>query len=143
MRSIPSSRWHRSGSGGWRREERRDKDLTQRWPEDVKLSVSLTLKAASTRRALKYVCNPLESSWECHVEFAADTRSTCDSRAVQLARGPGDDIMLINREDGLPIDAPCEAKPTAEPSNEEFARRKTRSDDKTFRLTRMPNEACR
>jgi hypothetical protein len=124
-------------------EERRDKDLTQRWPEDVKLSVSLTLKAASTRRALKYVCNPLESSWECHVESTADTRSTCDSRAVQLARGPGDDIMLINREDGLPIDAPCEAKPTAEPSNEEFARRKTRSDDKTFRLTRMPNEACR
>ncbi len=124
-------------------EERLDKSLTQAWPDDVKLSVSLTLKAAAARRALKYVCNPQEASWECYVDSASDTRSTCDGHSVQLTRGAGDDIMLINRQDGLPIDAPCRAKPEGEPTAGDFQRRETRSDDKTFRLARMPIEACR
>jgi len=51
--------------------------------------------------------------------------------------------MLINRQDGLPIEAACQAKPDTEPSGGDFVRRQTRSDDKVFRLTRMPVEACR
>jgi hypothetical protein len=58
-----------------------------------------------------------------------------------LARGRGDDMLLINRKEGLPIDAPCQAKLTSEPSDDHQP--PTRSDDRTFRLVRMPIEACR
>ena len=124
-------------------QERLDKDNPQQWPEDVKLSVSLILNAGAARRAAKYSCLPQEASWECYADSSASTRSTCDGNLVQLARGPGNDIMLINRQDGLPIDAACQAKPDTEPTAGEFGRRQTRSDDKMFRLTRMPVEACR
>jgi hypothetical protein len=124
-------------------DERLDKSLTQKWPEDVKLSVSLTLKAAAGRRALNYICSPQEASWECSAETASSARSTCDGNTMHLARGAGDDIVLINRQDGLPIEATCQAKTAEEPIDGDFQRRRTRSDDNTFRLTRMPIEACR
>ena len=88
------------------------------------------------------LCNPQETSWECAVESASDARSTCDGDTLHLARGSGDDILLINRQDGLPIDAACQAKP-AEQASGDYPRRQTRSDDKVFRLTRMPVDACR
>jgi hypothetical protein len=122
-------------------EERLDKDLAQKWPDDVKLSMSLTLKAGAARRALKYACDPKEASWECAAQSAPDARSTCDGNTVHLARGEGDDILLINRREGLPIDAACQAKAADAPDDDH--QRPTRSDDKTFRLTRMPVEACR
>jgi hypothetical protein len=112
----------------------------QKWPDDVKLSVALTVKAATTRRALTYVCNPREASWEC-TESVPDAASSCDGDTIHLARGRGDDILLINRKEGLPIDAPCQAKLTSEPSDDH--QQPTRSDDRTFRLVRMPIEACR
>ena len=124
-------------------EERLDKSLAQKWPNDVKLSVSFTLKAAAGRRALNYICSPQEASWECSAETASTGRSTCDGNTMHLARGAGDDIVLINRQDGLPIEAACQAKPAEEPSDGDFQRRRTRSDDNTFRLGRMPIEACR
>src|SRR5262245_45343064 len=43
-------------------EERLDKDLTQRWPDDVKLSVALMLNSGAARGPLRYVCNPHEAS---------------------------------------------------------------------------------
>jgi hypothetical protein len=115
--------------------ERRDAD--QKWPEGLKLSVALTLKAAATRRALTYVCSPREASWECRFDWAEGVHSTCDGDTVHVARGRDDDILLINRKEGLPIDAPCQAWQKSGPSQP------TRSDDKTFRLVRMPIEACR
>jgi hypothetical protein len=123
--------------------ERLDKSLAQKWPEDAKLSVSLTLKGASARRALSYICSPQEASWECSVESASDARSTCDGNTVHLARGSGDDVLLINRQDGLPIDAACQAQPASEQASGDYQRRRTSSDDKVFRLARMPIEACR
>jgi hypothetical protein len=119
--------------------ERRNSD--QKWPDDVKLSVALTVKAATTRRALTYVCNPREASWECTAEAAPGGPSTCDGDTIHLARGREDDILLINRKEGLPIDAPCQAKQKSEP-NDDY-QQATRSDDRTFRLVRMPIEACR
>jgi hypothetical protein len=113
----------------------------QKWPEDVKLSVALTVKATTTRRALTYVCKPREASWECTAEAAPGGPSTCDGDRVHLARGREDDILLINRKEGLPIDAPCRAKQNSEP-NDDY-QQATRSDDRTFRLVRMPIEACR
>jgi hypothetical protein len=119
--------------------ERRDPD--HKWPDGVKLSVALTVKAATTRRALTYVCNPREASWECTVEWVPDVASSCDGNTIHLARGRDDDILLINRKAGLPIDAPCQAKQKSEP-NDDY-QQATRSDDRTFRLVRMRIEACR
>ena len=107
----------------------------------MKLSVSLTLTAGATRRAAKYACDPKEASWECAAQSVPDARSTCDGNTVHLARAEGDDILLINRREGLPIDAACAAKAANAPNDDH--QRPTRSDDKTFRLTRMPVEACR
>ena len=116
--------------------ERRNPE--QKWPYDVKLSVALTVKAAPSSRALTYVCDPREASWECAAE---DVSSSCYGDTIHLARGGDDDILLINRREGLPIDAPCEAKTTSR-SNDDH-QQPTRSDDRTFRLVRMPIEACR
>jgi hypothetical protein len=115
--------------------------LGQKWPDDVKLSVALTVKAATTRRALTYVCNPREASWECTAESVPDAASSCDGDTIHLARGRDDDILLINRKEGLPIDAPCQGKQESEPNGD--YQQATRSDDRTFRLVRMPIEACR
>jgi hypothetical protein len=114
--------------------ERRDPD--QKWPDDVKLSVALTVKAAPSSRALTYVCSPREASWECTAE---DVSSSCYGGTIHLARGGDDDILLINRKEGLPIDAPCEAKTTSSDDHQQ----RTSSDDRTFRLVRMPIKACR
>jgi hypothetical protein len=117
---------------------------TRIWPVDVQLAVSLNLKAASARRDLQYVCRPQEASWRCTAVSGSDARSSCGNGTVYLARGPDDDIMLINPQDGLPIEAACQAKAEIRnPSPDDFQRRETRSDDKTFRLSRMPIEACR
>jgi hypothetical protein len=119
--------------------ERRNSD--QKWPDDVKLSVALTVKAATIRRTLTYACSPREASWECTAESVPDAASSCDGDTIHLARGRDDDILLINRKEGLPIDAPCQAKQKSEP-NDDY-QQATRSDDRTFRLVRMPIEACR
>ena len=70
-----------------------------------------------------------------------DSPSTCDGDTVHFTRVADDDILLINRREGLPIDAPCQAKQKSEP-NDDY-QKPTRSDDRTFRLVRMPIEACR
>jgi hypothetical protein len=126
-------------------QEQPDSSNPLQWPEEVKLSVSLKLDVSGVPRSSSYTCRPQVASWECNADQAAwtsDTRSTCDGNIVQLARGPGNDIMLINRRDGLPIEAPCRPKTKIELTGEEFAGRRTQSDDRVFRLTRMPAEAC-
>jgi hypothetical protein len=117
-----------------------DRSPDEKWPKNVKLSVTLTLKTVAIRRALTYACNPREASWECAAETAPDVPSTCDGDTVHLARGMDDDILLVNPKEGLPIDAPCQAKQKSEP-NHDYSQ-STRSDDRTFRLVRMPIEAC-
>jgi hypothetical protein len=93
--------------------ERRYAD--QKWPEGLKLSVALTLKAAATRRALTYVCSPREASWECHAE--TDDPSTCDGDTVHVARGR--DVARAQPEGGLADRRalPGLAKERAEPTD--------------------------
>jgi hypothetical protein len=45
-------------------------------------------------------------------------------------------VALVNPREGLPIEAICQA-------TNELQRRETHSDDKTFRLTRLPIQDCR
>ena len=92
--------------------ERLDKDNPQQWPEDVKLSVSLTLKRRRRHGARRNTpAIRRKRAGNATPSPPRDTRSTCDGNIVHLARGPGNDIMLINRQDGLPIDAACQPKP--------------------------------
>jgi len=62
-------------------------------------------------------------------------------RRHRTGQSPG--RLADNRQDGLPIEAACEAKPAAESTDADFQRRRTRSDDNAFRLSRMPIDACR
>jgi hypothetical protein len=122
-------------------QERLDKNLTQTWPDDVRLTVSLTLKASPAARQLGYVCYPREASWECSAQSAAGAPSTCDGSIVQLTRTAGDDNLLVNRRSGLPVDAACRPRPDNEPGDND-GQHPTRSDDRIFKLGRMPIEAC-
>jgi hypothetical protein len=110
------------------------------WWFNVKLSVSLTLKTGGGAGGTRYSCYPEDGSWGCRRESTTDEPSACNDRNIQLVRGPGDEILVQNRFSGLPIDNECEKEPTGE----QYPRKvPTRTDDKLFRLSRMPVEACR
>jgi hypothetical protein len=110
------------------------------WWFNVKLSVLLTLKGGGDAAAVRYTCFPATASWDCRREGEAETHNACNDRTIQLVRGPGDDILVYNRNSGLPIDKECE---TAKDTGQYPERPLTRSDDKSFRLSRMPVQACR
>lgn len=120
------------------KERQGDQATDSPFPWGVNMSVAVTLKGGAAR-TVRLSCNPLESSWECDVETREGQFTTCDGRKVHLARGPGDDVFLINRKDGLPIEAACGPRDP----NKEIVARDTRSDDKGFRLKPMPLAACR
>jgi hypothetical protein len=110
------------------------------WWYNVKLSVSLTLKTGGKASGTRYSCYPEEGSWGCRRDSTSDTPSACTDRSIELVRGPDNDILVQNRNSGLPIDNECDKAPTGE----QYPKRPiTRSDDKLFRLSRMPVEACR
>jgi hypothetical protein len=121
------------------REPAQAADPDYAFPLGVKLSVALRLKGGGAARSVRYDCNPTEASWECVIAGKEGVHTTCDDATVHLARGPGEDVFLINRKDGLPIERACQPRRP----EVENVRRDTRSDDRTFRLTRMPLEACR
>ena len=88
---------------------------------------------------MRYACTPREASWECYRLVDGDTPSACRERTIHLVRGSGGEILLYNRNSGLPIDKECEAAKT---DVEDSAKTGTRSDDRLFRLTRMPIRQC-
>jgi len=112
----------------------------QWWWYNVKLSVSLRLKSGGKVTGMRYSCHPEEGSWECRRDSVSDGPSACTDRSIKLVRGPDDDILVRNSHSGLPIDDECEKATTGE----QYPRKPiTRTDDKLFRLSRMPVEACR
>jgi len=119
----------------------KDPDAANKWWwYNVKLSISLTLKIGGKVTSTGYTCFPEEGSWGCHRDSPSDETSACADRSIQLVRGPNDDILLQNRNSGLPIDNECETAPAGEQS---LKKPITRSDDKLFQLSRLPVEACR
>jgi len=124
--------------------EREDKDKAEApgnlWWFNVKLAVSLKLKTGRQVAATYYNCYPEEGSWNCSREATSDKPSACIDRSIQVARGPGGEIIVQNRNSGLPITNECETAPTGQ---QYPTKPLTRSDDKVFRLTRMPIEACK
>ncbi len=117
----------------------RDADSEKWWWFNVKLDVSVTLRSTNQTTTVRYACSPQEASWECNRQHEGDGPSACRDRSIQLVRGPGDEILLYNRNSGLPIDKECEMAETGQ----QFPQRPlTRSDDRTFRLSRMPIRQC-
>jgi hypothetical protein len=109
------------------------------WWHRVKLSVTMTLKTGRKLSTARYGCFAQQASWECRREPTGEGHTACSDRTIQLGRGPGDDVFVYNRNSGLPIDNECE---TAGDSGQFPSNPPTKSDDKTFRLTRMPVAAC-
>ena len=119
--------------------ERDDDSGYKWWWFNVKLDVSVTLRSNNQTTTVRYACTPQEASWDCLRQHESDGPSACRDRNIQLVRGPGDEILLYNRNSGLPIDKECEMAETGQ----QFTQRPlTRSDDRTFRLTRMPVRQC-
>jgi hypothetical protein len=118
----------------------RDEDTSIKWWWfHVKLDVSVTLRSTLKTTTVRYACTPQDASWECQRQVDGDAPSACRDRTIHLVRGPGDEILLQNRHSGLPIDNECENAQTGQ----QFGHRPlTRSDDRTFRLTRMPIRQC-
>jgi hypothetical protein len=119
--------------------EKTDEPDIPLWWQRVQLSVSLRLKGGAAMPA-RYGCMPLEGSWECRRQTEGERHDACGDRSIHLVRGPDDDILVYNRNSGLPIDRECE---TAKDSGQYAQNPVTRSDDKMFRLSRMPVAACR
>ncbi len=112
---------------------------SDQWWFNVKLDVSVTLKSNLRTTTVRYACTPREASWECYRLVDGDAPSACRERTFHLVRGSGGEILLYNRNSGLPIDKECEAAKT---DVEDWQRPGTRSDDRLFRLTRMPIRQC-
>jgi hypothetical protein len=105
----------------------------------VKLDVSITLRSGGKTTTTRYACQPQEASWECWRRVVSDTPTACTDRTIHVVRGPNDEILVQNRNSGLPITGECDK---AEIGAQFGFRPLTRSDDRTFRLTRMPIRQC-
>jgi hypothetical protein len=110
------------------------------WWFNVKLDLALTLRSGSATERAQYACLPTAANWECRRHRPDEEHNACNDRSIHLVRGPDNDILVQNRNSGLPIDKECE---TAKDSGQFPTKPLTRSDDKLFRLTRMPVAACR
>lgn len=120
--------------------QERDADTVDKWWWfNVKLDVSITLRSGGRATTTRYACHPQEANWECQRLVEGDAVSACRDRSINLVRGPGDEIMLQNRNSGLPITNECDKAETGQQSGN---RPLTRSDDRSFRLTRMPIRQC-
>lgn len=113
------------------------------WWYNVRLDVALTLRAGGAATTARYWCTPQEGSWECRRTFEGENEgnNACIGRSIHLVRGPGDDIFVHNRRSGLPINDACATSPATAVYQDPPPL--TRSDDKVFRLSRMPVAACR
>ena len=78
------------------------------------------------------------SGWSCVSDAPAGGAGGCDGRVIEIVRGPDDDIYLRNPGSGLPL-----AASTTTSRNPEAEPPATPSDDRAFRLARMPVAACR
>jgi hypothetical protein len=121
--------------------ERADPDANKYWWFNVALDVKLRLRAGAGASS-PYACTPQEGNWECQrtTRSETETHNACSDRMIQIVRGPGDEIYLHNKTSGLPITNECE---TAKDVGQYPSLPPTRSDDRSFRLTRMPVAACR
>jgi hypothetical protein len=120
--------------------EKSDDPAQQWWWFNVKLDVALTVRNGGISSTARYSCSPEVASWVCRRESVSETHNACSDRNIQIVRGEGDDILVYNRNSGLPIDKECE---TAPDSGQFPQNPLTRTDDKVFRLARMPVAACR
>jgi hypothetical protein len=110
-------------------------------PSPMKLTALVTLRDRIVKRTANYVCTPLDTSLECE-NALKDEKVISICRRFHLVGAPADDLLLINRRDGLPIESDCDEVRIAEEDNG-AGDRITPSDDRIIRLSRMPAAACR
>jgi hypothetical protein len=115
---------------------RLDPASVNQWHDTVNLDVAVTLNRGGPAATAHYSCSPLAASWECSLESPSEGYTGCSGRTISLVRGHNDEVMLINRKSGLPIENECEAAPDGQPPS-------TSSDDRIFRLLPISADACR
>jgi hypothetical protein len=121
-------------------DKEQDPDAPEKfWWFRVKLDVSITLRSTLKTTTIRYACYPREGDWDCRRQHESDGPSECRDRSFQLVRGPNDELTLRNNHSGLAITNECEKAQ----GGQQFGNRPlTRSDDRSFRLTRMPIRQC-
>jgi len=121
-------------------DKEQDPDAPEKyWWFRAKLDVSITLRSSGKTTTTRYACHPQEANWECRRLVEGDAVTACRDRTIHVVRGPGDEILVQNRNSGLPITNECDQ---AETGSQFGHRPLTRSDDRSFRLTRMPIRQC-
>jgi hypothetical protein len=101
------------------------------WPNGADIMVSVATRKASDASIQSYSCDGEGDQWRC-VATARASDAGCDvsSREIYLKRGANGTMMLVNPGNGLPIADLCSGGD------------KTKSDDRIFRLTQMPQSQC-
>jgi hypothetical protein len=140
LRSNPKQMVSQIRVGRLTPDKEQDPDAPEKfWWFRVKLDVSITLRSTLKTTTIRYACYPREGDWDCRRQHESEGVSECRDRSIQLVRGPGDELMLRNNHSGLAITNECE---TAKGGSQFGNRPLTRSDDRSFRLTRMPIRQC-
>ena len=120
--------------------ERDDDSASKWWWFNVKLDVVGDAALEPQTTTVRYACSPREANWECTPAASKATRRRpAATAASSSSAAPATRSCSHNRHSGLPIDNECEMAQTGQ----QFPQRPlTRSDDRTFRLTRMPIRQC-
>jgi hypothetical protein len=101
------------------------------WPNGADIMVSVATGRASGPSMQSYSCDGEGDQWRCvATERTSDAGCDVSSREIYLKRGADGTMMLVNPGNGLPIADMCSSGD------------KTKSDDRIFRLTRMPQSQC-
>ena len=111
------------------------------WWFNVKLDVSVTLRSGPQPATARYSCSRGSKLGVPSPRRGRNARRPAASAVSISSAAASNDIMLSNRHSGLPLDKRMRQRRT--PANNSRRGRSTRSDDRLFRLTRMPVEACR
>ncbi|TGQ33222.1 MULTISPECIES: hypothetical protein [unclassified Mesorhizobium] len=103
------------------------------WPDGADVTISVTTRQKSGKVTQTYFCQGEADQWRCAAS-AKMSDFSCDiaQKEIFLRRGANGTMMLANPNSSLPIVDLCS----------KVAEGDTRSDDKVFRLTPMPQSAC-
>lgn len=101
------------------------------WPNGSDIMIAVTTRKGSSRTLQSYSCDGEGDQWRCvATDKASDANCDVSAREIYLRRGADGTMMLANPGAGLPVADLCSTGD------------QTKSDDKVFRLSAMPQSQC-
>ena len=103
------------------------------WPDGADIAVSVTTRQKGTKVTQTYSCQGEADQWRCSAS-AKMSDFSCDisQKEIFLKRGANGMMMLANPNSALAVVDLCSKAAVG----------KTKSDDKVYRLSPMPQSAC-